>query len=551
MSFDVHTNLASSLVVTAPSPATSGTSLTVTAGQGAYFPTAPFNCTVCPAGVLPTPLNAEIVRVTAIVGDTFTITRAQESTTAMPIAVGYFIANSITAKDITDIEAGVNASAVAGPVTTSGLTMTTARLLGRTTAATGAVEEITVGTGLSLLAGSLSNTVTAPVGADPTASLGLTAVNGSASTFMRSDGAPALDQTIAPTWTGGHKFQNGLGSGNQPILVGADLGATTLTDATSKFGKINTPHYTNAEAGVSLITGFNTSGANTIYIGGGAAGQNAATFIDFYTAATTTTSTGTRRGGFNQNGVFSIATTTDSTTSTDGSITTAGGMGIAKKLFVGTSVSSPQLISTVATGTAPLTVTSTTNVANLNASSLSGATFAAPGAIGGGTPGSGAFTTITASSTITPSQTAGIVGTTTNNDANAGSVGEYVESVINNAGKVSLTTGVAANVTSISLTAGDWDVFGVTYFHQGATTLAADYYTGPSSTSATLGSTNAADIAREPGTNAAAIDVIRSLFWPQIRFSLASTTTIYLVAFSDFTVSTNAAYGAIRARRAR
>lgn len=50
---------------------------------------------------------------------------------------------------------GVGAS---GPVTSSGLTMATARLLGRTTASTGAVEEITVGSGLSLAAGSLTAT---------------------------------------------------------------------------------------------------------------------------------------------------------------------------------------------------------------------------------------------------------------------------------------------------------------------------------------------------------------------------------------------------------
>lgn len=56
-------------------------------------------------------------------------------------------------------------------------------------------------------------------------------------------------------------------------------------------------------------------------------------------------------------------------------------------------VSAPGLVSTVSTGTAPLTVTSTTNVANLNASSLSGATFAAPGTIGGTTPGIATFTT--------------------------------------------------------------------------------------------------------------------------------------------------------------
>lgn len=56
--------------------------------------------------------------------------------------------------------------------------------------------------------------------------------------------------------------------------------------------------------------------------------------------------------------------------------------------------------STIATGTAPFTVASTTNVANLNASSLGGATFATPGAIGSGTASTGAFTTLSASSTV-------------------------------------------------------------------------------------------------------------------------------------------------------
>lgn len=45
-----------------------------------------------------------------------------------------------------------------GAVTSSGLTMATARLLGRSTASTGAIEEITVGTGLSLSGGTLTAT---------------------------------------------------------------------------------------------------------------------------------------------------------------------------------------------------------------------------------------------------------------------------------------------------------------------------------------------------------------------------------------------------------
>lgn len=42
--------------------------------------------------------------------------------------------------------------------------------------------------------------------ANPTATLGLAVVNGSATTAMRSDGAPALSQSIVPTWTGLHTF---------------------------------------------------------------------------------------------------------------------------------------------------------------------------------------------------------------------------------------------------------------------------------------------------------------------------------------------------------
>ena len=49
-----------------------------------------------------------------------------------------------------------------------------------------------------------------PVGyanlANPSGSIGLSAVNGTATTALRSDGLHALDQAIAPTWTGLHSF---------------------------------------------------------------------------------------------------------------------------------------------------------------------------------------------------------------------------------------------------------------------------------------------------------------------------------------------------------
>jgi len=105
MAFDAHKNLAIGTVAAAPG--TAGLSLTVGSGEGARFPAAPFNATVWPASQAATPVNAEIVRVTARAGDVFTITRAQEGTTAKPIAIGYLIANTATAKTFTDIEAQV------------------------------------------------------------------------------------------------------------------------------------------------------------------------------------------------------------------------------------------------------------------------------------------------------------------------------------------------------------------------------------------------------------------------------------------------------------
>ena len=74
-----------------------------------------------------------------------------------------------------------------------------------------------------------------PVAANPTATIGLTATNGSAATFLRSDGAPALSQAIAPTWTGVHTYTPAArSSGVSPyytINAPADTGITASTEA--------------------------------------------------------------------------------------------------------------------------------------------------------------------------------------------------------------------------------------------------------------------------------------------------------------------------------
>ena len=69
-------------------------------------------------------------------------------------------------------------------------------------------------------------------GANPTASVGLTAVNGSATTFLRSDGAPALSQAIVPTWTGLHTFTGGITFGSSTGSVQATAGVLSVISNT-------------------------------------------------------------------------------------------------------------------------------------------------------------------------------------------------------------------------------------------------------------------------------------------------------------------------------
>lgn len=104
---DAHKNFALSTLASPPD-GTSGTSLTVATGHGTRFPAAPFNVTLWPAGVASTVSNAEIVRVTAKATDVFTVTRAQEGTSARTHAANDQIAATFTARSATDIEYGAH-----------------------------------------------------------------------------------------------------------------------------------------------------------------------------------------------------------------------------------------------------------------------------------------------------------------------------------------------------------------------------------------------------------------------------------------------------------
>src|ERR1035437_7263050 len=206
MAFQNHKNFAFSLVATAPSPASSGTSLIVTAGEGTVFPTAPFQVTIWPSGVRPTRANAEICQVTVVSTDTLTITRAQESSSARAIVIGDNIAATITVLSLTDIEALAPNSSIVST--------------------TGNITALALPTGTGALTIYLTNASLATI-------QGIGAgISGQRLTLI-SQGAGQLDlanNNASGTTLG--KLHNIATSGNTPLAAGVGI-ATFIYDVTN------------------------------------------------------------------------------------------------------------------------------------------------------------------------------------------------------------------------------------------------------------------------------------------------------------------------------
>lgn len=142
-----------------------------------------------------------------------------------------------------------------------------------------------------------------------------------------------------------------------------------------------------------------------------------------------------------------------------------------------------------------------------------------------------------------------IVGTTTNDNATAGNIGEYKESVVLGASAIAGgATTVAINVTSLSLTAGDWNVTGfIGYF--ATVNLVMTVISGSiSATSATNDSDNATSLPLN--TTIATSEALRFVV-PTRRISLAATTTYYLVTSATYSAGTPTVFGRIQAVRLR
>ena len=165
--------------------------------------------------------------------------------------------------------------------------------------------------------------------------------------------------------------------------------------------------------------------------------------------------------------------------------------------------------------------------------------------------GAKTFTQQVLATSFAPTSTSGIIGTTTNDNAAAGSVGEYISAALPRANSITLTSSQPTSIVSILLSSGDWDVWGamqnlfITGHDLSAVVCGTSLVSNTFDTITTGYVTSQTIQGLGAGNNANA-----QLSAPMRRLSISTTTTIYLTVQLNFTGSMGA-YGFIAARRAR
>ena len=155
--------------------------------------------------------------------------------------------------------------------------------------------------------------------------------------------------------------------------------------------------------------------------------------------------------------------------------------------------------------------------------------------------------TYNATTMVTVQSTGGLYhGNLANTAPASGFIGEQIRATIASGSAVSLVTGTAKTITSVSLTAGILDVSGLVVY-TGATTMTGASHCTIGTTTNTLGTAGDNDnLGSWDTTNILLGDC--GVTMPAYRISLSGTTTVYLVGETSFTGSCSA-YGRISATR--
>lgn len=148
--------------------------------------------------------------------------------------------------------------------------------------------------------------------------------------------------------------------------------------------------------------------------------------------------------------------------------------------------------------------------------------------------------------------TTNIIGTSTNNNATAGNIGEETNSIISTYTNYT-TTATYQAITSITLTAGDWDISAFGTFNSNTATVTAAsnaIFAISTTTASAAGATEGLNIVYLP--QAALVGTSKeSIAIPPYRVSISGTTTYYFNTQSTFTLGNPQFVGGIRARRQR
>lgn len=140
---------------------------------------------------------------------------------------------------------------------------------------------------------------------------------------------------------------------------------------------------------------------------------------------------------------------------------------------------------------------------------------------------------------------ANILGKAGSTTVASGYVGEILQVNVTTGSAIALTTGVSKSISSLSLTAGKWEIAGWVNFNLAATTQVSSLFGGASLVDNTPDGYQYSHrcAAFAPGA------VTMGYAIPVKVVDVDVTTTAYLVATAGFTTSTCAAWGYMRARR--